>query len=322
MRTALLVLLFSATLAAQSVTVDVAPTQDALLRLDSLNYSAAPNLSVYTWPSTKVADVTLLTFNLAVVPAGATIQSAILSLTLTAVDAGTEPTYTVTLHKMLVPVNVAQASGTSSGVAPWTLNPLCCGLDTMALGQSDISFARATAALDRVLGAKTWDATAIVQEWWATPATNFGLLLNPDVTKPADRFRTFASMESGAVASRPVLRVTYSTGPPQSDLLPTSLLRWDVPAATLLAAQALTYPIYVDNVRRTTVSTCLPSATPEGFTCDAVAPPSAVVPGTHTLEVASFDGTTEWRGTPIVTVVQLGPPAPLPAPPANLRIVR
>lgn len=314
-----ILLLRTAPVVAQSVTVDLSP-QDAFLRLDSLNYSTDTKLSVYTWPTGKVADVSLLTFSLAAIPAGATVQSATLTLTLIAVDAGTEPTYAVTLHQVLVPVNVALASGTSSGVAPWTLNATCCGLANMSLAQSDIGPARATTLIDRTLGLETWDATAIVQDWLASPSTNFGLLLNADLTKPADRFRTFASMD--AATGRPFLRVVYTTGPPpppQSDLLPTSLLAWEVEAPS--PAEGQTYPIFpfVDNIRRALlVPTCTPTVPPSSaVACQAVAPPTALPVGTHTIEITVTVNAIESARSLPITVTQLAATLVPPLPPTS-----
>src|SRR5205823_1841767 len=49
----------------------------------------------------------------------------------------------------------------------------------------------------------------MVREWLAVPSTNFGLLLNSDVTKRADHYRSFASTRHADVTLRPALRVTY-----------------------------------------------------------------------------------------------------------------
>ena len=43
-----------------------------------------------------------------------------------------------------------------------------------------------------------------------SPAANYGLLLNSDPTKNADRYRYFASMENPNVSQRPVLLITYT----------------------------------------------------------------------------------------------------------------
>jgi len=42
-------------------------------------------------------------------------------------------------------------------------------------------------------GPAAWTVRAMVQEWLAAPASNFGLLLNSDSSRLADRYRFFAS---------------------------------------------------------------------------------------------------------------------------------
>lgn len=294
---------------AQSLTVDLAP-QDTALNLDAINYSTSAALSPYTWPTGKIANVVLMKFALTAIPLGATVTTATLTATLTGADAFVDGTYAVTLHKLTKNPAIPLATGvTADGVTPWTPNTTCCGGAGFPLAQSDISPARATSAIDRVLGPKTWDATAIVQEWLDTPSTNFGLLLNADPTKAGDAFRTFASSEAATVASRPLLRVVYQTGPPsapQSDLLPTSQLVWDEGAATLLDAQGYSYAVYVDGVKNVLpITTCVQAVTAGQFTCQGTVPASAVLVGTHVLEATATSGGSETPRSNPVTVVQL-----------------
>jgi len=60
------------------------------------------------------------------------------------------------------------------------------------------------------LGNKVWDVTAMVREWMSSPASNFGLLVNSDASKGADRYRFFASMEHPTAPLRPYLSITYT----------------------------------------------------------------------------------------------------------------
>ena len=78
------------------------------------------------------------------------------------------------------------------------------------MAQADISAAAWLTAVDSTLGPKVFDATVLARAWLAAPATNYGLLLNPDTSKATAGFRTFASMEDPLVARRPFLRVTYT----------------------------------------------------------------------------------------------------------------
>src|SRR3569832_1716774 len=61
------------------------------------------------------------------------------------------------------------------------------------------------------------------QEWVNNPSTNYVLLLNPDPTKPADHYRTFASMEHPAPSLRPSLQIIYSVANPGELSAPTGL---------------------------------------------------------------------------------------------------
>ena len=94
----------------------------------------------------------------------------------------------------------------------------CCYNNT-PLAQADISAPYATEILDTKAGVKVWTVTGLVQEWLANPASNRGLVLNSDPTKPRDRYRTFASMENGNATLRPFLRITYSA----ADVTPEQL---------------------------------------------------------------------------------------------------
>ena len=121
-------------------------------------------------------------FDLGGIPAGATIEE-------------------VTLHLYL---NNAEGTGSVSistrGItSPWseddhTVDPSCNG----------------TAGLSRNVGSGSgwydWDVTAIVQQQYANPSTNYGICLRGGA---ADDQRFFRSRE-GSASSRPYIRVTYS----------------------------------------------------------------------------------------------------------------
>ena len=57
----------------------------------------------------------------------------------------------------------------------------------------------------------------MVQEWLNSPTTNYGVLLNSDPTKRADRWRFFASMEDPDASRQPYLQVTYITNAPDRE---------------------------------------------------------------------------------------------------------
>src|SRR5439155_9777123 len=110
------------------------------------------------------------------------------------------------------------------GVNPWTASTCCSG--GVPLAQADIAPASASLAVDKTLGRKSISIVSLVQDEVNAPASNFGLLLNSDATRLADRYRTFASMENATVALRPSLTVTYTssgTPPPPLDTTPPAV---------------------------------------------------------------------------------------------------
>jgi subtilisin family serine protease len=191
--------------------VSTSSPQDTFINLNTDKNSAAPTLNLYTWPDHKIANAILMKFDLSSIPAGSIIQSATLKLFLVEADAFAEPAYTVTAHGIIkVNPDLAQADGlTYDGVNAWTANDCCYSGIPMA--QGDLSTAYDTQGIDQVLGIKSFNLTQMVQEWINIPASNFGLLLNSDNTKPSDRFRYFGSMENADPAKRPQLTIVYST---------------------------------------------------------------------------------------------------------------
>ncbi len=155
-------------------------------------------------------------FDLASIPPGSTVSSATLNLYLVESDATVDPTYTVTVHKVVNKnPEVSQATGyTYDGVNGWTPNSCC--YNNVPLAQSDIAAPVDSKGIDKTVGFKQWDVTSVVQEWLSNPSSNLGLLLNSDASKLRDRWRYFSSMEEPATSQRPYLTVQYTppAGPP------------------------------------------------------------------------------------------------------------
>jgi hypothetical protein len=177
----------------------------------------------FTWPDHQVANAILMKFDLSGLPAGAVVHQATVSLALVESDAAPEATYTVTAHKVVGknPVIAGATGYTADGVTSWTPNACCYA--NVPLAQADISPAYDTRAIDKTPGYKSWTITAIVQEWLANPATNFGLLLNGDPSQLAGRHRFFASMEHPTTQLRPYLRITYSVAISAFPLAPAAV---------------------------------------------------------------------------------------------------
>src|SRR5437660_947867 len=197
---------------AGSATAVISPSGDTYLNINAVNAAGEPTLNLYTWPDNKIANAVVMKFDLASIPAGSTISSATLNLNLVESDGMTEPTYTVSAHKIVSKnPDLSRATGyTYDGVNSWTPNACCYG--NIPLAQADISAPVDTKDIDKTPGFKQWDVTSIVQGWFSSPSTNFGLLLNSDPAKLRDRYRSFSSNEDPVASHRPYLTVV--TGPP------------------------------------------------------------------------------------------------------------
>ncbi|MEO8425644.1 MAG: DNRLRE domain-containing protein, partial [Verrucomicrobiota bacterium] len=209
--------------ASGSTIVNLFPTQDTFLNVNTDIGISSATLNLYTWPDDKIANVILMKFDLSSIPAGATITDAQLNLYLLESDTHEEAasaTYSVGAHKLTINPNLALASGfTYDGTNPWTPNS-CCNND-IPMAQGDITAAYTTLEVDKTNGFKAWNLTTMAQEWLNTPATNYGVLLNSDATKPKDRYRAFASMEDITASKRPYLQVTYTSASTTVNLFPT-----------------------------------------------------------------------------------------------------
>ncbi len=209
-----------AALVAAPTAVTISPTADTYLNIDDPPQAKATesSLNAYTWPDNKIANAIVMKFDLGSIPPGSVISSATLNLHLRESDATADPTYTVTVHKVINKnPDIARATGqTYDGLNPWS--PSTCCYNNIPLAQADIGPAVDTKDIDKTPGFKQWNVTSIVQSWFSNPSTNFGLLVNSDPTRLADRFRFFASNEDLDTTHRPSLTVVYA--PDNLSLMP------------------------------------------------------------------------------------------------------
>jgi hypothetical protein len=180
--------------------------EDTFINLNTDTNSTLSELLLYTWPAQQIANVILLQWDLSAIPPGATVVSATVSLY--QFDAvGTS--YVSSAHAIIhVDPVIAQADGyTYDGVHGWTSNSCC--LDDIPMAQADIAVAEDVVTLDTAAGYKSWSVTQMVQDWVDAPATNFGMVINPDDTAAADDARSFRSNEAADGTKRPRLIVQY-----------------------------------------------------------------------------------------------------------------
>src|SRR5205814_4902455 len=142
--------------------------------------------NVYTWPDRAIGNAIVMKFDLASIPAGATISSATLHLNLTASDATSDSTYTVTLHRIVNKnPDPARATGyTYDGVNSWTPNACCA--NNIPLAQADISAPVDTKAINKTPGFKQWDVRSEERRVGKGCTTRFGWLRETNRTIPSD----------------------------------------------------------------------------------------------------------------------------------------
>jgi hypothetical protein len=164
----------------------------------------------------------LLRFNVAPIPAGATITMAQLTLQMTRTTApGTE----ITIHRVLADWGAAGSNATSNegrgapalpGDCTWLHRFVSDQFWTTPGGDYDPTALAMRSVGD--VGAYTWSSTpalvASVQSWLDNPASNFGWLLHGDESGPRTSKR-FGTMEN-TIANRPVLHVEYTIPEPAS----------------------------------------------------------------------------------------------------------
>ena len=182
--------------------------QDTFINLNTNVGITSGQLNTYTWPLNRPANAILMKLDLSRIPAGARIESAV--LTLYQIAAGGDAAYDVSVHKVLhYNPDLRAATGyTYDGIHAWGASTAC--YNAIPLAQADIATAEDVNTLNTSLGYKTWDVTGMVQEWVVNAASNYGLMLNSDAVAASNSYRFFASGEASAAAQRPCLVVTYS----------------------------------------------------------------------------------------------------------------
>ena len=170
----------------------------------------------------------ILRFDLSGIPAGTTIQSAVMEL----YYASTRVTFSeaLRLHRITRAwIELGATWRSSDGVNDWT-----------APGGDFDPAVVASANLDGTVNVwKQWTIPSLVQSWLSGPATNYGVLLESP-GQSGNNERRFNSSENASPTLRPKLTITYVA----SDLSASTKA---VSSATPVAGQTLTYTLVVKN---------------------------------------------------------------------------
>ena len=148
------------------------------------------------------------------IPAGASIQSATLTLNLSRSGSG-KPTQAITVHRLLADWGEAGSNSGSSGVgaaaqagdATWTHSFFDTGTWSSPGGDFTSASAVASVGGEGSYGWSSGQMVADVQNWLDAPGGNFGWLLRGVESEKSAR--RFDSRENGDPAVRPLLEVIY-----------------------------------------------------------------------------------------------------------------
>lgn len=155
-------------------------------------------LSIKT--ETGKLERSLLQFDLSSLPAGATVNSATLSLYVKAASGGA-----VTIN-----ARGLTADWTESEVTWKARNKAANQLWTTQGG--DFGATVSSTSVDDTKDVwRSWNVATLVTGWLSNPASNFGVILESPVTNPKTD-KVFKSSDDGTSAQRPKLEVCYSTG--------------------------------------------------------------------------------------------------------------
>jgi RHS repeat-associated protein/uncharacterized repeat protein (TIGR01451 family) len=233
----------------------VADTYMARWSLPNVNYGNNPRLLVrYHSGNQNEEFSSLLRFDLSGIPANATVQAAVLTLTVESSEANAW--LDLDVFKLLRGWQELQATWNqaASGVA-WSQGG--------ANGSGDREITRsATARVNAGQGGTvSFDLTGLVQGWVSNPSGNQGLLLRP--TLPINNYTMtyrFASANHDTAGWRPKLVVTYSGG--GATATPTRTPTSSGPTATPTRTPTATPTRTPTPVGPTPIPTRTPTATP------------------------------------------------------------
>lgn len=231
------------------VTAVLTPTADATIFEENADSSDAKSPGLFAG-RTNVDNIrrAFLRFNLAGIPAGLTVSSVQVRLSMTRSNSGS-------VFASLYRVSGAWGEGTSdAGIPGGTGAPATAGDPTWTMrvypgtpwtspGGDTAAIPSATTLLGSSLVDYLWTTTPAlvsdVQGWISLPATNFGWQLRIDEFQIAPTAKRFGSREQSDASLRPLLIVTYddpTVGAPSATGVPALDGRAQAGLAALLAA--------------------------------------------------------------------------------------
>ncbi len=266
----------------------------------------------------------LLRFDLSSIPAGSTVTSATVQLTVTRVPANGPVNSSFDLLRLLAGWNEGTKGGNngstaSTGEATWNDRMRGTASWTTPGAKNDAAgTASASAAVTSADNAKySWSGSGLVadvQLWVDNPSQNFGWLLTSRAEGSRRSVRGFASRESGASAG--TLVVNY-TPPPPPNVPPSASITSPADGAAFVSPANVTIQVAAGDSDGTVAKVeFFDGASSLGS--DTTAPYSLAVtlyPGTHALGAVATDnsGATTIAGTVTVTVNTEPISDPIPA---------
>jgi VCBS repeat-containing protein len=185
--------------------------QDTYTNVNTTNYSTVDVLKTYSVQ--KASNTIVMKVDLSALPTYATIIEAKAVLYQSA--ASGEAQYLNTLHKIIGkdPV-IPEVTGYNAAAdgQTWAPVPPATTFRDVPLGVADIGAKEDEQLLFTQPAYRSWRITQMVQEWVATPSTNYGLLIMGEETA-TEAGRTFASSENDNPDVRPQVVVRYKLIP-------------------------------------------------------------------------------------------------------------
>ena len=153
----------------------------------------------------RIANAIILKFDLSALPAGATVDQAVVKLALVESD----PDSRCDLHDDRAQAGRRQSRHRRRDRVHLRRRDAVDAerllLQRRAAGAGrSLGALRRRCAVDKTPGFKSWTITTMVREWLASPASNFGLVLNSDPNAARDRYRSFASTKHADATLWPV----------------------------------------------------------------------------------------------------------------------